>query len=114
MGGIEELRAEFVFVRVVVFLSFVEPRKTAPKTSPKKHAPTTTILRMGVVALSSSIIDGTSMSAISRLANISVQAYEKSPARQPVLSDRASVFVENLSSFRYMNSVILDSDASLM
>jgi hypothetical protein len=54
VGGIVALGTGLAVARVIVFLSFVEPRKIAPKTSPTKQAPTTTILRMGVVALSRS------------------------------------------------------------
>ena len=61
MGGIVALGTELVFVGVIVFVSFLEPRKPAPKTSPTKHAPTTTILRIGVVALSKSVIGYTSI-----------------------------------------------------
>jgi len=61
MGGVVALGAGLVFVRVIVFLSFVEPRKIAPRTSPTKHAPITTIFRIGVVALSRSAIGYTSI-----------------------------------------------------
>ena len=61
MGGSVALGTGLVFVGVIVFLSFVEPRKIAPKTSPTTHTPTTTILRVGVVALSRSAIGYTSI-----------------------------------------------------
>ena len=61
MGGSVALGTGLVFVGGIVFLSFVEPRKIAPKTSPTKHTPTTTILRVGVVALSKSAIGYTSI-----------------------------------------------------
>jgi hypothetical protein len=61
VGGIVALGTGLVVARGIVFLSFVEPRKIAPKTSPIKHAPTNTILRIGVVALSRSAIGYTSI-----------------------------------------------------